>query len=93
MSTRESIIKARMSIGKLFRKKGLHTQSLVHFKALLKYTPNSSEVYMEIGQTYMLKGDKRSAALAFERVTQLDPKNRMGASDDLGHEIARLIHK
>jgi tetratricopeptide (TPR) repeat protein len=74
--TREAIIRARMSLGKAFRNRGMYTQSLVNFKALLRYLPQSPEVYMEIGQTYMAKGDKRSAASAFERVMQLDPKNR-----------------
>ena len=75
-STREAIIKARMDVGKAFRSRGMHTQALVNFKALLKYLPQSAEVYLEIGQTYMSKGDKRSAAIAFEQVMQLDPKNR-----------------
>lgn len=75
-STREAIIKARMSMGKALRNKGMHTQALVHFKALLRFIPKSPEVYMEIGQTYMLRGDKRSAAQAFDRVLALDPKNR-----------------
>lgn len=75
-STQEAIIKARMSVGRAFRNRGMHTQSLVHFKALLRFTPKSSEVFMEIGETYMLKGDKRSAAQAFSMVLQLDPKNR-----------------
>ena len=74
-STRENIIKARMSVGKAFRNKGMHTQALVHFKALLKFTPRSPEVLMEIGQTYMMKGDKRSAAQTYQRVAQIDPKN------------------
>jgi cytochrome c-type biogenesis protein CcmH/NrfG len=65
-----------MSVGRAFRNRGMHTQSLVHFKALLRFTPKSSEVFMEIGETYMLKGDKRSAAQAFSMVLQLDPKNR-----------------
>ena len=74
-STRENILKARMQVGKAFRNKGMYTQSLVHFKALLRFAPKSAEVHMEIGQTYMLKGDKRSAAEAFKMVMQLDPKN------------------
>ncbi|MBN1867991.1 tetratricopeptide repeat protein [Candidatus Sumerlaeota bacterium] len=75
-NTREAIIKARMSMGKVFRSRGMHTQSLVNFKALLRFIPRSPEVYMEIGQTYMYKGDKRSAAQAFDMVLKLDPKNR-----------------
>lgn len=75
-STREAIIKGRMSMGRAFRNKGMHTQSLVHFKALLRLTPNSSEVNMEIGETYLGMGDKRSASIAFRKVIALDPKNR-----------------
>ncbi len=75
-STREAIIKARMSMGRALRNKGMHTQSIVHFKALLRLLPRSAEVYMEIGQTYMLRGDKRSAVKAFDRVMMIDPKNR-----------------
>lgn len=76
-STREAMIKGRMSMGRAFRNKGMHTQALVHFKALIRFTPKSPEVHMEIGQTYMLKGDKRSAAMAFRKVLSLDPKNKM----------------
>ncbi|MFW6303778.1 MAG: J domain-containing protein [Candidatus Sumerlaeota bacterium] len=75
-STRENIIKGRMAMGRAFRSRGMHTQSLVHFKALLRFSPNSPEVNFEIGQTYLLKGDKRSAAKAMRRVLELDPKNR-----------------
>jgi tetratricopeptide (TPR) repeat protein len=71
----KSIQDARMSVGRAFRNRGMHTQALVHFKALLRYTPDAT-VYMEIGETYMLKGDKRSAAQAFAMAMQLDPKNR-----------------
>jgi len=65
-----------MSVGRAFRNRGMYTQALVHFKALIRYTPNSAEVYMEIGETYLLKGDKRSAAQSFTMAMQLDPKNR-----------------
>ncbi len=75
-STREAIIKGRMAMGRAFRSRGMHTQSLVHFKALLRFSPKSPEVNYEIGQTYLLKGDKRSAAMAMRRVLELDPKNR-----------------
>jgi tetratricopeptide (TPR) repeat protein len=76
-STSEAIIKARMSMGRAFRNRGMYTQSLVHFKALMRFASQSAEVYMEIGETYMLKGDKRSAAQAFNQAMILDPKNRM----------------
>jgi cytochrome c-type biogenesis protein CcmH/NrfG len=75
-STREAIIRAHMDVGKAFRSRGMHTQALVHFKALMKHLPKNPEVLLEIGHTYMSKGDKRSAVLALEQVMQLDPKNR-----------------
>lgn len=75
-STREAIVKARMDMGKLCRNRGMHTQALVHFKALLRFLPKSAELFLEIGHTYMTKGDKRSAALAFEQAIALDPKSR-----------------
>ncbi len=74
-ATREAVIKARMSIGRAFRKKGMHTQALVQFKALLRLDPKSAEANLEIGKTYMEKGDRRSAAQAFAQVMRLDPKN------------------
>lgn len=86
-STREALVKGRMQMGRAFREKGIHTQSLVHFKALLRLTPNSPEVYMEIGQTYMLKGDKRSAATAFQRVLTLDPKNKAARQNLSGMKL------
>ena len=76
ISTREALIKGRLAMGRAFRNKGMYTQSLVHFKALLLAMPKSPEVHMEIGQTYMQKGDKRSASLEFQKVLEMDPKNR-----------------
>lgn len=76
LSTREALIKGRLAMGRAFRNKGMYTQSLVHFKALLLSMPKSPEVHMEIGQTYMAKGDKRSASLEYQKVLEMDPKNR-----------------
>jgi tetratricopeptide (TPR) repeat protein len=76
ISTREALIKGRLAMGRAFRNKGMYTQSLVHFKALLLSMPKSPEVHMEIGQTYMAKGDKRSATLEYQKVLEMDPKNR-----------------
>jgi lipoprotein NlpI len=38
--------------------------------------PNSAEVHNGIGETYMAKGDNAPAALAFNKVMELDPKNK-----------------
>lgn len=75
-SIRESIIKARLELGKKFRDSGQFTQALVHFKALLKLLPKSPEVHYEIGRTYEKRGDKRSAAQHFNRALQIDPQNK-----------------
>ncbi|MFH0794870.1 MAG: tetratricopeptide repeat protein [bacterium] len=76
-TTRENIIKARLSVGKKLRDSGLHTSALVHLKELLKYLPDSSEVHFELGSTFLLKGDQRSAYQEFTRVLELDPKNKL----------------
>lgn len=75
-SVRESMIKARLELGKKCRASGQFTPALVHFKELLKILPKSPEVLHEIAQTYAAKGDLHSAYRHFKMVIQLDPKNR-----------------
>lgn len=72
----ESLIKAHMSMGRTMREKGLFTPCLVHFKALLRYLPDDSDVLFEIAETYRMKGDERSAAAEYQKVLKLDPKHR-----------------
>lgn len=76
-STKDNIIRAHLMVGKKLRENGLYTPALVHFKALLRYLPDSPEVFFEIGTTYFMKGDNRSAYIEFERVLKLDPKNKL----------------
>lgn len=75
--TREHLVKAHLMMGKAFRKKGIFTQALVHFKQLLTLMPKSAEVHLEIAATYDMKGDVRSAAHEYNQVLQLDPKNKI----------------
>lgn len=72
----ESLIKAHMAIGRMLRDKGQFTPCLVHFKALDRYLPDNDEVHYEIGRTYQMKGDERSAFQEFTRVLQLNPKHK-----------------
>jgi tetratricopeptide (TPR) repeat protein len=72
----ESLIKAHMTMGRTLRDKGLYTPCLVHFKALERYLPENDEVHYEIGKTYQLKGDERSAFQEFNKVLQLNPKHK-----------------
>lgn len=76
-STKDTLIRGHLMVGKKLRESGLYTPALVHFKALLRYLPDSPEVFFEIGTTYFMKGDNRSAYLEFERVLRLDPKNKL----------------
>ncbi|MEQ8822595.1 MAG: tetratricopeptide repeat protein [Sumerlaeia bacterium] len=76
-STRESIVRAHLTLGKSFRQKGLFTHALVHLKKLQRYMPQSPEVFMEIAATYDMKGDTRSAMQHYQRVLSLDPKNKV----------------
>lgn len=76
-TVKESMVRARLSVGKSLRDKGLFTHALVHFKSLLRLLPNSSEVHLEIAATYDMKGDLRSAAQEYQQVMTLDPKNKI----------------
>lgn len=72
----QSLVKAHMTMGRMLREKGHFTPSLVHLKALERYTPDSPEVHFEIGKTYQMQGNERSAYAEFSRVLQLDPKHK-----------------
>ena len=72
----ESLVKANMSLGRGFRSKGLYTRGLKHFKELTRYLPDSDEVHFEIGQTYQMKGDARSAYLEFQKALKLNPRHK-----------------
>lgn len=75
--TRETLVRAHLEMGKAYRKQGIFTQALVHFKHLLSLMPRSAEVHLEIAATYDMKGDVRSAVGEYERVMALDPKNKV----------------
>lgn len=77
-ATKDTLVRAHLSLGKKLRESGLFTPALVHFKQLLKYLgPDSPEVHMELGITYDMKGDVRSAAAEYNTVMQIDPKNKL----------------
>ena len=61
----------------MLRDKGLFTPCLVHFKALMRYMPDSDEVHYEIAKTYQLKGDERSAYQEYNHVLKLNPKHKL----------------
>jgi len=73
---KQNIIDGHTLVGKKLRERGLHNASLVHFKSLLKYRPDDPEIHMEIGNTYALKGDSRSAMASWQTVLQIDPKHK-----------------
>ncbi len=76
-SIKDSLIRAHLSLGKKLRESALYTPALVHFKALLKFLPKSAEIHFEIGTTYLMKGDYRSALNEFNIVLELDPRNKL----------------
>jgi len=76
-ATRDSIMRAHLDLGKKCRDQGQYNSALKHFKSLLKLLgPKNPEVHFEIATTYFLKGDKRSAYVAYQTVMKLDPKNQ-----------------
>ncbi len=77
-ATKDTLVRAHLTLGKKLREQGLFTPALVHFKQLLRYLgEDSPEVHMELGITFDMKGDIRSAAAEYNRVIQLDPKNKL----------------
>ena len=76
-SAKDNIIRGHLTVGKKLRERGLYNAALVHFKSLLKYLPDKPEVHFEIGTTYAMKGDHRSAVACWQTVLQLDPKNKL----------------
>lgn len=74
---KDSIMRARLAVGKKLKEGGHYTQALVHFKELQKLLPNQWELHAEIGDTLLRKGDRRSALLEFQKVLELDPKNKL----------------
>src|SRR5262249_34569280 len=74
---KDSMMRARLAVGKKLKEGGHYTQALVHFKELQKMLPNQWELHFEIGDTLMRKGDRRSALIEFQRVLELDPKNKL----------------
>jgi tetratricopeptide (TPR) repeat protein len=76
-ATRDSIMRAHLELGKKCRDQGQYNSALKHFKSLLKLLgPRNPEVHFEIATTYYLKGDKRSAYVAYQTVLKLDPRNQ-----------------
>lgn len=74
---KDSIMRARLAVGKKLKEGGHYTQALVHFKELQKMVPNQWELHFEIADTLMRKGDRRNALTEFQRVLELDPKNKL----------------
>ena len=77
VTAKDNIIRGHLTVGKKLRERGLYNAALVHFKSLLKYLPDKPEVHFEIGSTYAMKGDHRSAVNCWQTVLQLDPKNKL----------------
>lgn len=73
---REAKSKAHMMLGRGLRDKNLFINALVHFKALTRLNPDSDEVHFELGKTYQLQGDLRSAFGEFKKVVKLNPKHK-----------------
>ncbi len=76
-TTQENLVQGHLTVGKNLRTQKAFGPALVHFKSILKVMPNQPEVYMEIGNTYAMKGDLPSAIEQWETVLGLDPRNKL----------------
>ncbi|MDD4279456.1 MAG: tetratricopeptide repeat protein [Candidatus Sumerlaeales bacterium] len=75
-SLRKAVYNGHLQIGRKFKESGLYTQALVHLKEVQKISPQDPSIIVEVGEAMMRKGDKRSAMIAFQRVLELEPKNK-----------------
>lgn len=76
-TVKDSMARARLAVGKKLKEGGQFTPALVHFRELQKLMPNTWEVHYEIAEIMMKKGDKRTALVEFQKVLDLDPKNKL----------------
>lgn len=76
-TTQENLVQGHLTVGKNLRAQKAFGPALVHFKNILKVMPNQPEVFMEIGNTYAMKGDYLSAIEQWETVLELDPNNKL----------------
>lgn len=76
-TVKDSMARARLAVGKKLKEGGQFTPALVHFRELQKLMPNTWEVHFEIAEIMMKKGDKRTALVEFQKVLDLDPKNKL----------------
>lgn len=77
---KEALIKAHMMMGRALREKSLYIKSLVHFKALARFMPDSDEVHFELGRTYQIQGDLRSSFMEYQKVLKINPKHKQARS-------------
>lgn len=75
-SVREALIKANLSIGRALREKNLFINALVRFKDLARYMKGSEDVHYELGLTYQMQGDYRSALREFKKVMEMNPRHK-----------------
>lgn len=73
---RDNIVRGHLKVGENLVKQRLFGPALVHLKSVLQIAPDNSQVYIEIGNVYMMKADALSAIQNWERASELDPKNR-----------------
>jgi tetratricopeptide (TPR) repeat protein len=73
---RDNIIRGHLKIGENLMKQRLFGPALVHLKSVLQMAPKNAKVYIEIGNTYMMKGDPYSAIQNWEKASEIDPRNR-----------------
>jgi len=76
-TTQENLVQGHLTVGKNLRTQKAFGPALVHFKNILKVMPNQPEVFMEIGNTYAMKGDYLSAIEQWETVLELEPNNKL----------------
>ena len=62
-------------LGKFYRDKNMHKESLVAYQEVLEIIPNDADTYMGMGITYWKMNEKQLARASWEKSLELKPNN------------------
>ena len=62
-------------LGKFYREKNMHNESLVAYQEVLELSPNDPDAYMGMGITYWKMDEKQLARASWEKSLQIKPDN------------------
>lgn len=67
--------------------------TLSDFKDRLQKEPENIELLYRIGDKHQWRGDRAGAVESYEKILQLDPKNKSGKSDSSSFNVALMLYR